>query len=302
MRIVVILACLVALPPGGAHAATDTEKRAVLRTYADIALATYEDSLVTGQRLQRAVAALLAKPGPATLAAARRAWIAARVPYQQTETFRFGNKIVDDWEGKVNAWPLDEGLIDYVDPSYGRSSKANPLYAANVIAVKRLAIAGKPVDASTITKALLAKVLHEAGGVEANVATGYHAIEFLLWGQDLNGTGPGKGRAAVDGLQHGRLQQRQLRPASGLSPRRHRPADRRPCLDGPPVGREGRRAHRADERQCRQGYRDDPDRHRQPGLRRTGRRAHEARPAAPRPRKRSMTASRTTRTTRTITT
>ena len=30
-------------------------------------------------------------------------------------------------------------------------------------------------------------------GSEANVATGYHAIEFLLWGQDLNGTGPGAG-------------------------------------------------------------------------------------------------------------
>ena len=27
--------------------------------------------------------------------------------------------------------------------------------------------------------------LHEIGGNEANVATGYHAIEFLLWGQDL---------------------------------------------------------------------------------------------------------------------
>ena len=43
------------------------------------------------------------------------AWIAARVPYQQTEVYRFGNRIVDDWEGRVNAWPLDEGLIDYVD-------------------------------------------------------------------------------------------------------------------------------------------------------------------------------------------
>ena len=31
------------------------------------------------------------------------------------------------------------------------------------------------------------------------MATGYHAIEFLLWGQDLNGTGPGAGaRPASD--------------------------------------------------------------------------------------------------------
>ena len=46
------------------------------------------------------------------------------------------------------------------------------------------------VDASTITKELLAGKLQEAADVETNVATGYHAIEFLLWGQDLNGTGP----------------------------------------------------------------------------------------------------------------
>ncbi|HSC83635.1 MAG TPA: imelysin family protein, partial [Pseudomonas sp.] len=42
---------------------------------------------------------------------------------------------------------------------------------------------------------------NELGGSEANVATGYHAIEFLLWGQDLNGTNPGAGaRPASDYL------------------------------------------------------------------------------------------------------
>ena len=45
----------------------------------------------------------------------KTSWLEARKVYQQTEVFRFGNPIVDDWEGKVNAWPLDEGLIDYVD-------------------------------------------------------------------------------------------------------------------------------------------------------------------------------------------
>ena len=44
-----------------------------------------------------------------------------------------------------------------------------------------------------ITPALLEDTLQEADGVEANVATGYHAVEFLLWGQDLNGHGPGAG-------------------------------------------------------------------------------------------------------------
>ena len=63
----------------------------------------------------KAVDAFLAAPSTSTLQAARDAWKASRVPYMQTEGYRFGNKIVDDWEGNVNSWPLDEGLIDYVD-------------------------------------------------------------------------------------------------------------------------------------------------------------------------------------------
>ena len=122
------------------------------------------------------------------------------MPYQQTEGYRFGNAIVDDWEGKVNAWPLDEGLIDYVDAElYGEESEENPLYTANVIANPELRIGADVVDAKAITPELLAGTLQEAQGVESNVATGYHAIEFLLWGQDLNGTGPGSGeRPATD--------------------------------------------------------------------------------------------------------
>jgi putative iron-regulated protein len=112
----------------------------------------------------------------------------------QTEAYRFGNALVDDWEGKVNAWPLDEGLIDYVDPGYGTQSGSNPFYTANAIANPGFTLGGRTVNAAKINKALLAETLQEIGSVEANVATGYHAIEFLLWGQDLNGTGPGAGK------------------------------------------------------------------------------------------------------------
>jgi putative iron-regulated protein len=181
------------LAAGGAWAAAP-DKKAVLENYANIAQAMYEDSLSKAQALQAAIDALIATPGETTLAAAKKAWLEARVPYQQTEVYRFGNAIVDDWEGKVNAWPLDEGLIDYVDASYGSESDENPLYAANVIANPKVQAGGETVDASTISKELLADKLQEIGGVEANVATGYHAIEFLLWGQDLNGTGAGAGK------------------------------------------------------------------------------------------------------------
>ncbi|MET0943556.1 MAG: imelysin family protein [Mesorhizobium sp.] len=174
-------------------AKAETDPKAVLKTYADIALAKYEDALATARLLDQATGALIAKPSAETLTAAREAWKASRIPYQQTEVYRFGNAIVDDWEGRVNAWPLDEGLIDYVDASYGTESDENTLYNANVIGNASIAINGKAVDASKITPELLSGTLQEAGDIEANVATGYHAVEFLLWGQDLNGTKAGAG-------------------------------------------------------------------------------------------------------------
>ncbi|MCB1341729.1 MAG: peptidase [Pseudooceanicola sp.] len=169
------------------------DKSAVLTTYADIAEAGYGDSLATAKALQDALKALAETPSPEALQAAKTAWLHARVPYQQTEVFRFGNPIVDDWEGRVNAWPLDEGLIDYVDISYGGATDENEYAALNVIANPAFKLSGADVDASTITPALIAETLNEADAVESNVARGYHAIEFLLWGQDLNGTAPGAG-------------------------------------------------------------------------------------------------------------
>ena len=169
------------------------EKADVLTTYADIAAAKYRDSLTSAQELEATIAAFLAAPSQDGLNAARAAWRAARVPYMQTEVYRFGNPLVDDWEGRVNSWPLDEGLIDYVDPAYGGATDENSFAALNVIANPIFTLSGAAVDATEITPELLQNTLQEADGVEANVATGYHAIEFLLWGQDLNGTGPGAG-------------------------------------------------------------------------------------------------------------
>ena len=169
------------------------DKAAILDNYAEIALAKYSDSLTTGQTLLAAVNNLIENPSAEALQASKDAWLAARVPYQQTEVYRFGNAIVDDWEGKVNAWPLDEGLIDYVDASYGGATDENDYAVLNVVANSSFTLSGETVDASDITPALLEGSLHEADGVESNVATGYHAIEFLLWGQDLNGHGAGAG-------------------------------------------------------------------------------------------------------------
>lgn len=174
--------------------------KAVVKHYADMVYAVYSDSLSTAKTLQTAIDAFLATPNDDTLKAAKAAWAAARVPYLQSEAFRFGNTIIDDWEGQVNAWPLDEGLIDYVDKSY-EHALGNPAAGANIIANTEIQVGEEKVDVKDITPEKLAS-LNELGGSEANVATGYHAIEFLLWGQDLNGTGPGAGnRPASDYLE-----------------------------------------------------------------------------------------------------
>lgn len=176
----------------GTVAMAGTDNRAVVKTYSDIAQAGYEDSLAMARALDEAVDALITEPSESNLVAARKAWLATRPPYQQTEVYRFGNPVVDDWEGKVNAWPLDEGLIDYVSATYGTESEQNRFYNANVIANQTMQAGGKEIDASVISKHLI-RSLHEIDEVEANVTTGYHAIGFLLWGQDLNGASPGAG-------------------------------------------------------------------------------------------------------------
>ncbi|WP_371369654.1 imelysin family protein [Pseudomonas sp. QL9] len=171
--------------------ADEAAVKAVVKNYADIAEAVYGDSLSTAKALQTAVDALIAKPSEANLKAAREAWLAARVPYSQSEAFRFGNKVVDDWEGAINAWPLDEGLIDYVAKDY-QHAEGNPAASANIIANTEIQVGEDKIDVKEITGEKLAS-LNEVAGSEANVATGYHAIEFLLWGQDLNGSNPGAG-------------------------------------------------------------------------------------------------------------
>jgi len=168
-----ILLPLSLLAACGADDALPDNAQAALATYADIAHASYEDSWVSSQALDAAVLALVSAPTGETLAGAKAAWLAAREPYLQTEVFRFYGGPIDDPdtgpEGLINAWPLDEAYIDYV---IGNAS-------AGVI--------NRP-NASLDQASLLS--LNEQGG-EKNIATGFHAIEFLLWGQDTDPNGPG---------------------------------------------------------------------------------------------------------------
>jgi putative iron-regulated protein len=149
-------------------------RRAVLDTYSQIVLATYEDTLASARDLDTAIDALLATPNEQTLAAARERWRAARVFYSYSEAFRFYGGPIDGEggpEGQLNAWPLDENHIDAV-----RTDRYNASPGVDIV--------GNLAEFPDITPELIA-AQNEAGG-EKNVASGYHAIEFLLWGQDLN--------------------------------------------------------------------------------------------------------------------
>lgn len=182
--------------PWSTNSSEPVTKAAVVVTYADIAHATYEDALITARALDEATDRLIADPTEENLATAKQAWFAARVPYQQSEAFRFGNTIIDDWEGELNAWPLDEGLIDYVNTDNYQYELGNAGATANIIDSHSINVGGETLDVTNLTPELLAG-LNEIGGSEANVATGYHAIEFLLWGQDLHGFDAGNGERPV---------------------------------------------------------------------------------------------------------
>ena len=164
---------LAAWQPLGAQAQARVDAQAVSRHYAALVQASYEDAFGAAQALQQAVTAFTAAPSAEGLAAARQAWLAAREWYGQTEAFRFYAGPIDDDkgpEGRLNAWPLDESYVDYV--------KGKP--TAGFINDRKV----------VISKANLMR-LNERGG-EENIAAGWHAIEFLLWGQDQDPNGPGK--------------------------------------------------------------------------------------------------------------
>ena len=164
--------CVHAQTPAAAGAAAAPTARSVVSHYAVLVHASYDDAAKSAQGLQTAVNAFVQKPSDEGFKAARKAWLDAREFYGQTEAFRFyGGPIDNDNgpEGRINAWPMDESYVDYVEGSPN----------AGIINNRKVAITRKQLTS-----------LNERDG-EENIATGWHAVEFLLWGQDLNDKGPG---------------------------------------------------------------------------------------------------------------
>lgn len=166
-----LLASAQSAPAPAATTAVDAE--AVVRHHAVLVEAVYADTLAAAKTLQGEIASFVAAPSAEALDKARQAWRAAREFYGQTEAFRFyGGPIDDDQgpEGRLNAWPLDEAYVDAVEGKRRAGLVNNPKFR--------------------ITKASLSRA-NERGG-EENISAGWHAIEFLLWGQDRSETGPGE--------------------------------------------------------------------------------------------------------------
>ncbi len=145
----------------------------------------FQDTIVACQELLNSVNAFLADPSEQTHMAAKQAWIKAHENYSHCEVFRFGNPNVDAWEGKVNAWPMDEGLIDYVADGY-IFHEGNPFARKNIVAKGVLPITDELIAEFQSGADPKAAPLSSITDIESNVTTGFHAVEFLLWGQDLN--------------------------------------------------------------------------------------------------------------------
>ncbi len=189
------LLSLVAVACGGKGDA----RRDAVRAYATAASAMYVDSVRTAKVLQTDIEAFVAAPSPQALEKAKTSWKSARMVYGQTEALRFYGGPIDSGEGgapesQINPWPLDENFIDSVDgfPNAGMINDPS----------------------MPLTKELL--VSNNGATGEKNLTLGWHAIEFLLWGQDTSAAGPGN-RPHTDFLKTGGTLQNQQRRAQYLS-------------------------------------------------------------------------------------
>lgn len=146
----------------------------IVLNYANIVHASYSDSLELAKSMMTKIQSFLESPTEKGFEEAKESWINSRFPYLQTEVYRFYGGPIDDEdgpEGLLNAWPMDEAYVDYV--------KESP----------ESGIINNTKDYPEITKDLLISLNEKEG--EENISCGYHAVEFLLWGQDFNADGPG---------------------------------------------------------------------------------------------------------------
>ncbi len=153
------------------YAANDSIN-SLANSYANLVSHYYNEVSLSTQEMHNAIIKFVQAPDNNSLTNAKNKWIAARSIYGITEAFRFYGGPIDGVnkygeegpEGLINAWPLNEAYIDYV--------KGSP----NAGIINNLSL---EINNDTIIAANMSED-------DADVSSGWHAIEFLLWGQDFS--------------------------------------------------------------------------------------------------------------------
>lgn len=153
------------------YAANDSIN-SLANSYANLVSHYYNEVSLSTQEMHNAIIKFVQAPDNNSLTNAKNKWIAARSIYGITEAFRFYGGPIDGVnkygeegpEGLINAWPLNEAYIDYVKGS------------SNAGIINNLSL---EINNDTIIAANMSED-------DADVSTGWHAIEFLLWGQDFS--------------------------------------------------------------------------------------------------------------------
>lgn len=150
-----------------------------IKDYTQLVYLNYLDSYNDALLLQKKVKQFLSSPTSTSFTEVKKAWLHSRDSYSQTEAFRFYEGPIDfvdekngeeGPEGRLNSWPINEAYIDYVKGNLKTGIIQN-------------------VSIPLSKKSLLAR---NQSKDEVDVSIGYHAIEFLLWGQDLSLQSPGQ--------------------------------------------------------------------------------------------------------------
>ena len=162
------------VPASYALASTDPaqwsyDASAVIDGYVAGARGQYLAAAAAARTLQAEVDAFLEAPAQETLDAARAAWVAARPAYLRTEVYRYYDGPIEAVEGGLNAWPMNEAFIDYTKDAPQGGLINDPAFEVSEAAI----------------------MARNQATDEADVTSGWHAAEFLLWGQDLSAEGPG---------------------------------------------------------------------------------------------------------------
>jgi len=142
---------------------------AVIESHYDLVALLYQYCHETVTQLNHAITSFNQNVNDKQFQDIKEQWKKSKRCYSMAEATRFSGTYIDEIDTLINAWPIDELYIDYVETSAHSGIIGN-----------------KQID---ITPSSLLNLNEQQG--ETNISIGYHAIEFLLWGQDISPDGPG---------------------------------------------------------------------------------------------------------------